>query len=354
MTLFTIDKDGKFAELNDKKQKSDSKELDLQLMVKKNPDSVFNNTKVMLIGRKVQTGTEEVIDFLGLDKSGNTVIIDLHGVKTKRKSLARLIEKAAWVDTLDYNDLDAVYKEFDEHTPDLFNAHTDFFETGDETTSWNKHVRLVTVSQETSPEFIQSAAYLRKNGLNLSCVLFNYHTHKDDLMTISREFVVGGDEFVKPDMPVSFTEPKTDKEKFFNSLDENGLKVFSQLLDFASNEGLEFKWTPQGFTLNVMVDSEAIGLCYGYAQDSLLNQSIYTGFDQILRKVNNAEEIVAGYITRLEDIELFNKTRSSYRWDIEEQFSGEEIQLFLDVLKDITEKIKEKGLTGIEADAPAF
>lgn len=352
MTLFTIDKDGKFSAFHEKKQDTENKELDLVTIIEKNPESVIQQGKILIIGQNRLTEGDQYIDFLGLDCYGNTVIIDIPGVKATRKSLIKLIEKAAFVNELDYADLNAIYKKFNEDKSDLQSAFTNFFNTEEETISWNGSSRLVMVSQRVTPEVKLSATYLRKNGLDISCVIFNYLNYNDDTKMISREFVVGEEEFQKTEIKSFATksEPLTDKEKFFQSLDDEGLLIFSALFDFASNEDLVFNWTSQGFSLNVMVDNEPIGLCYGYAQDSLLNQSIYTSFDQILKKVSNAEEVVAVFITRIEELNLFNQTRSSFRWDIAEDATIDEITRFFDVLKEIAEKIKNNGLIGVEAD----
>lgn len=352
MTLFTIDKDGKFSTFKEKKLKTEKQEMDLKGMIEKNPESVFQHSKIMIIGQNNLTHDEQFIDFLGLDCYGNTVIIDIPGVKASRKSLTKLIEKAAFVNELNYEDLNAIYKKFNENKSNLESAFTNFFNIDEESNLWNDHTRLVMVSQKISPELRLSANYLRKNGLDISCVTFNYVDYKDDQKMISREFVVGEDELKKRETTLNneITVPLTDKEKFFQTLDDDGLLVFSALFDFASNDGLEFKWTSQGFSMNVVVDNEPIGLCYGYGQDSLLNQSIYISFDQILKKVNSAEEIVAVFVTRIEELSLFNQTRSSFRWDIAEEATIDEVSRFYDVLKEISDKIKNIGLIGVEAD----
>lgn len=353
MTLFTIGKDGKFSAFNEKKLKAENQELDLQSIINNNPESVFPHSRVMVIGQNVLLEDDQVIDFLGVDCYGNTVIIDIHGVKASRKAMTRLIEKAAHIDMLGYDGLNKIYQNSNEESPELEKAHADFFQNENEKVSWNTHSRLVIVSQKISLELKFSAAYLRKNGLDISCVVFKYFTYNDDINMISREFVVGEEEQLKTEITDTYAaeEPKTEKEKFFNSLDDDGLLVFSALFDFASNEGLEFKWTSQGFSLNVVVDEDPIGLCYGYGQDSLLGQSIYTGFDQILKKVNNAEEIVAVFITRIEELDLFTQTRSSFRWDIGDEATIDDITRFFDVLKEISEKIKNNGLIGVAANS---
>jgi hypothetical protein len=349
MTLFTIDNDGKFSEFNENKNESKGRELDLFSLVGNNPSSVAKDTEIFLVGKNVSTDSGQIIDFLGLDRFGNTIIIDIEEKKASRKTLFRIIEKAAYIESLDYNDLSALFYEFVGKSSDLGKIHADFFKVDDDSFQWNKHSSLVIVSENIATELGKTSSYLRKNGLDISCVLFKSISYGDGIKMVSREFVTGDDEFVQKTVTETVDRPKSKKDVFFQSLDENGRFVFSQLFDFAEKTGLKFKWTSQGFSLNVMVSDETVGLCYGYAQNSLLSQSIYTGFDQILKKVNNAEDIVTGFQNQIENIGFFNKTRSSYRWEITEQYSAEEITNFFNILKETSDKIRDNGLIGIEA-----
>lgn len=354
MTLFTIDKDGNFSEFNQKIQETVSEEMDLYGLVEKNPDSVFQNTNILLIGRKVETDSGHTIDFLGVDRNGNTILIDIKKEKASNKTLMRLIVKGAFIDTFDYYDLNAIYKGTDETAADLSSVHADFFNLNGEEIAWNEQTKLVLVSQKISNDLRQSANYLLKHGLKISCVIFKYFSYSDDLKMISREFVISEDDHIVPEFTQTFSAPKTEKEKFFHSLDDIGQMVFSQIDEFATKQGYELKWTAQGFLLSVLTNNEPIGICYGYTQDSLLNQSIYTGFDQILKWVNSGEEIVESFKSDVEELDMFSKTRSSYRWEVTEKYNSEEVNAFCLVLKEVADKIIENGLVQVEADAAAF
>lgn len=348
MTLFTIDNDGRFSEFNENKLEHEGRNLDLVSLLSKNPSSVFKDNNIMLIGQNIPTDTEDTIDLMGADRYGNSVLIDIENKKASRKTLFRLLEKAAYVDSLDYNDLNAIFHEFAKDK--LGKAHEAFFNLSAVTVDWNLHCKMVIASQKIMPELLKVADYLRDKGMDITCVEFKSVTYGDNIQMVSREIVLGGETAEMPaERAVDYVIPESDKDKFFHALDENGRLVFSKLFDFATQEGLAFKWTSQGFSLNVMLDGEAIGLCYGYSPESLLSQSIYTGFDQISRKVNNADEIVHEFQAGIEQTGFFNKTRSSYRWDINEFYTVEEVNGFFGLLKKVAEKIKDNGLIGIES-----
>lgn len=353
MTLFTIDQEGKISEFNEKKREDQKKKLDLVSMIEKNPDSVFQSDTALIIGQKVPAGTKHVIDFLGIDQSGNTVIIDVQGMKASKKSIIGLLEKSVYIDSMDENDLKVIYKGYVKKG-NLTKAHSTYFGAVTDSIAWNSCVRLVLVAQSYTEELIKTAKFLRKNGLAISCVSFRPVVNKNNLNMVSREFVVGGSEIQKPDRAIEYIEPKTDKEKFFYALDDTGQSVFTQLYNFAEHEGLEFNWTNQGLSLNVIVDNESIPICYGYTYESLLGQSIYAGFDQIQKKVNYADKIVALYQETIEGIDQFRKTRSSYRWEISEESNTESTMQFIDLLQEISHMIKENGLIEIEADTPVL
>ena len=92
----------------------------------------FDDGKILIIGRQVLTNLGSLIDLLGLDTFGNTVIIELKRGKTPRETVAQLLEYA----------------------------------------SFNKTSKLVIVAQDISLPIRQTALYLRKKGIDLYCMEF--------------------------------------------------------------------------------------------------------------------------------------------------------------------------------------
>ena len=72
MKLFTIDKNGKFVQFKEQEFKEENKEIYLEILLEKNPEYFFDNSKILIIGRQVTTNLNTFIDLLGVDQFGNT------------------------------------------------------------------------------------------------------------------------------------------------------------------------------------------------------------------------------------------------------------------------------------------
>jgi len=64
-------------------------------------------------------------------------------------------------------------------------------------------------------------------------------------------------------------------------------------------------WGSKGFSLNVDIRGKHVVLCYGYPQESMYKQSLYTDFSSIKRKIENSEDLVASFRARARKI--FNR-----------------------------------------------
>ena len=112
MKLFTIDERGKFVQFKEQEFKVENKEVHLEILLEKNPEYFFDNSKILIIGRQVTTNLNTFIDLLGIDQFGNTVVIELKREKTPRETLAQLIEYASFIDNLDYEQLNEIYQNY--------------------------------------------------------------------------------------------------------------------------------------------------------------------------------------------------------------------------------------------------
>jgi len=72
MRLFTIDNNGKLIPYQEHIFGNDNRESDLEILLEKNPEYFFEKSKILIIGRQVQTNLGSWIDLLGLDQHGNT------------------------------------------------------------------------------------------------------------------------------------------------------------------------------------------------------------------------------------------------------------------------------------------
>jgi len=344
MKLFTIDKDGKFIPYEEHDFEKIKQEADLEVLLENNPEYFFEGSKVLIIGRQVTTNLNTFIDLLGIDKAGNTVVIELKRGKTPRETIAQLLEYASFVENLDYSQLNEIYQDYSGEESSLEYYHQQYFQNeSDEKVSFNKSVRLIIVAQEISKEIKQTALFLRKKGIDIYCMEFKYFETQAGEKIISSDFVVGEEEFIRQKVK-SASLPKVDERQFLTSLDKNGLEVFQQIFEFAKQKGLMFRWGSKGFSLNVELDAGFVALFFGYPPSSVFKQSIYTGFEEIIKKVNDPEEIIELYKERLVNLGYFIKAKSNLKWVIDKAYSKNDVKKFLGIIEEIISKIKERGL----------
>lgn len=346
MKLFTIDDKGKFIQFREQEFRTENKEIDLEVLLESNPEYFFEDSRIAIIGRQVATNLNTFIDLLGIDENGNTVVVELKRDKTPRETLAQLLEYASFVDNLDYEQLNEIYQNYSGEDAGLDEFHREYFGTNesDKAVSWNKFVKLVIVAQDITSEIKQTSLYLRKKGLDVYCLEFKYFVNDSRMKMISSDIVVGDEEFLRGRISSSTQLPKTDKGNFFDSLDDNGRAVFGTMFRFADSEGLLFRWGSKGFSLNVPMDNAFVGLCFGYPPHSVFKQSIYTGFEEIQKKVNNAQKIIEEYQRKIQGFGEFVPAGSNLKWVISRKYDEKQIDAFLSILKEISERIKTNGI----------
>ncbi|MFH1963264.1 MAG: endonuclease NucS domain-containing protein [bacterium] len=344
MNLFTIDKHGKLIPYKEYNFKDFKQESDLEVLLENNPEYFFERSKVLIIGRQVTTNLNTFIDLLGIDKTGNTVVIELKREKTPRETIAQLLEYASFVENLDYSQLNEIYQDYSGEENSLEDYHQQYFQSeSEEKVSFNKSTKLVIVAQEILKEIQQTALFLRKKGIDIYCMEFKYFETKSGEKIISNDFVVGEEEFIRQKVQ-SASLPKIDEKQFLDSLDENGVKVFGKIFEFAKQNELTFRWGSKGFSLNVELDTGFIGLFFGYPPNSVFKQSIYSGFEEINKKVNSPEDVIEFYRTSLKSLGCFVNAKSNLKWVIDKTYSEDEINHFLAAIERVISKIKEKGL----------
>lgn len=335
MKLFTIDRKDKLILYKERDFKESNRESELEILLEKNPEYFFEGSNVLIIGRQITTNLNTFIDLLGIDKAGNTVAIELKRGKTPRETIAQLLEYASFIDPLDYSQLNEIYQDYSGEEINLEDYHQQYFKAeSDERVSFNKATKLVIVAQEISKEIRQTALFLRTKGIDIYCIEFKYFETKSEEKIISSEIVVGEEEYIRQKVS-SASLPKTDKRQFLDSVDKNGLEVFQRIFEFAEKEGLFFRWGSKGFSLNIGLNSGFVGILFAYPPDSVFKQSIYTGFEEISKKVNNFESIIKFYKISLENISYFVSAKSNLKWIIDKAYSEDETKEFLNILENL-------------------
>lgn len=344
MRIFTINTNNKLIPYEEYQFKDSNVESELESLLESNPDYFFEDSKILIIGRQVTTNLNTFIDLLGIDKNGNTVAVELKREKTPRETIAQLLEYASFVENLDYAQLNEIYQNYTGEDVDLESFHKEYFNAeSDEALSFNKSTKLVIVAQIITKEINQTALYLRKKGIDIYCVEFKYFKTKSGEKIISSNFVIGEDEFIRSQVQ-SASLPKVNEKQFIDSLDENGFRVFSKIFEFANKNNLLFRWGSKGFSLNVEFDNSFTAIIFGYPPASVFRQSIYTAFDSIQKKVVDSGELIDLFKTLLLDFGHFEPAKNRLKWVIEENYSQEKIDEFINILYQIVEKIKSKEL----------
>lgn len=345
MRLFTINNEGKLIPFKEHTFKEENNEFDLENLLEKNPEYFFEDGEIMIIGRQVQTNLSSFIDLLGLDKNGNTIIIELKRDKTPRETLAQLLEYASFVENLDYELLNEIFQEYVGEEISLDNYHQEYFKiTGDANVSFNKNTKLVIVAQDITNNIKQTSLYLRKKGVDIYCIEFKWFQNNALEKMITCDFIIGEETYIKGEVKSKTQLPKVNEITFLESVDENGKEFFKRIFKFAESNGLSCRWGSKGFSLNLPIESNFVGLCLGYPPGSVFKQSIYSVIEQIDKKVNDAETIIDYFKKGLIKTQIFEPAGSNYKWIIDKPVDNTTISMFLDILTEVISQIKQKGL----------
>ncbi|MEA3450914.1 MAG: hypothetical protein U9Q83_03315, partial [Bacteroidota bacterium] len=86
------------------------------------------------------------------------------------------------------------------------------------------------------------------------------------------------------------------------------------MFKFAKEENLLLRWGSKGFLLNLIIKNDFVGLCFGYPANSVFKQSIYSGFEEIRKKVNEPNDIINFYTNKLTKTNFFQSAKSNLKW----------------------------------------
>jgi hypothetical protein len=277
MRIFSIKEDGKFEEFSRKYFQVEHEESLLENWLENNSDDILEDGKLLIIGRQVTTNLGSIIDLLGIDREGNTVVIELKRDRTPRDTLAQALEYASFVESLDTDQLEEILQRYvSDEALNLAGYHRNYFElASDEAVSFNKEQRIVLVGQRITGEIRQTATFLRRKGLRITCLEFSYFQTDGGRHLLSYDIVIGK-EPQKIGRIISGALPTVSKEAFLESLDQNGREVFVRLLQFAAEKSFPIHWGIKGFSMNVDKNGVHVPVCYGYPPNTVYKQSVYT------------------------------------------------------------------------------
>ena len=179
-------KDGK---LEKYEKISANKEKKIEDFIETHPSILGDD--VFVIGRQVSTPVGKP-DILGLDRLGNLIIVELKKGSPTRKILGQILDYAVWGENLQYNDLNKIAKE--NHLKGFVDLYKKFEKIyGNVPEPFNQYQRLYLIAESFDKKTIEICRYLKRNGIDISCIEINFHKSNEHEI-IDSELVVGAEE----------------------------------------------------------------------------------------------------------------------------------------------------------------
>lgn len=142
----------------------------------------------MLIGRQERTLSGGFIDLLAVAPDGALVLIELKRDRTPREVVAQAIDYAVWVEGLEAQDIDAIYRRFAPGRDLAEDFLARFGQPLDEETLNDSHqIVIVAASLDDSSERIVS--YLNKRDIAINVLCFQVFDHGDQQL-LSRAWLL--------------------------------------------------------------------------------------------------------------------------------------------------------------------
>jgi hypothetical protein len=95
--------------------------------------------------------------------------------------------------------------------------------------------------------------------------------------------------------------------------------------------------------MNVNVEGIHIAVCFCYPPGCVYNQSIYTGFTYIERKLENVEDMISQFYRELEVTGLFVSAGSEYKCIIDRQLGTDQITKIHDLFVNLALHVIERA-----------
>jgi len=345
MRLFAIQEEG-FKEYEEAEFGAEYREQTMESWLEDNPDCIVEDGSLLIIGRQVTTNLGTSIDLLALDREGSVAVLELKRDKTPRETLAQALEYASFAASLDYQQLETIYQSYTgAEGVSLAERHRLSFALDEnEAVSFNKDQRIIIVASNVTPPVRQSAEFLRRKGLRVTCLEFSYFCAKSGERLLSTDIVVGM-ESIEDHNITTASLPKTDRPQFLKACNEAGRPVFEAILAFADRDGLPIHWGTRGFSLNVDLDGTHVALCFGYpapTKRDQASQGVSTAFGEIARKVENSSELIEAVRERLLDTGLFvpaGKGRE-VKCLVQQKPTTEQVDAVVGILHDLAQKVE--------------
>jgi hypothetical protein len=345
MRIFNLTKEGELTQYKEEKFQDKHTEYDLEEILEKNPEYFFEKEKILIIGRQVTTNLNTAIDLLGINSLRETVIIELKRERTPRETLAQILEYASFVDNLDYNDLNELFRKYsDDEEIELEDYCNKYFSTNTEKPlSWNKRSVLLIIGELISPGIKQTSLYLRAKGIDIRCLEFKYFINDRKETIFSSDYIVDKEDLLKQEIKTSVSM-KTNKNKFMQNINNFGIELFTKIFSFSDeNDFIKIIWGQKGFSLNFLDEDKNVALCFCYPANAVFKQSVYTAYEEITKKVNNSEFVNKYYKDELKKLGVFTNAGVNDKWILDREYKNMEIEKYLEIIENLCKIIKDNG-----------
>jgi len=188
--LFTYNKNSKKISLyeeTDLKTHNILERQDIEKWVENYPDILGEELLILTTEYDKFDKTNERLDLLAIDKEGNLVIVELKRDDSGKSVELQAIKYAAYCSTLSLNEVAKLHRQYLERKNkdiDEEEAKRQIigFIENDEFEELNDKPRIIIVSKDYRPEVTASILWLRKFGIDISCIkLTPYEIDKDTI-----------------------------------------------------------------------------------------------------------------------------------------------------------------------------
>ncbi|MGE0706278.1 MAG: hypothetical protein AB7P22_20335 [Vicinamibacterales bacterium] len=197
-------------------------EKKLEDWIELNPHLLLDGEPLAVIARQPRNEHGKFLDLLAVDRTGATVVVELKRGEAPRDVLAQAFEYAAWVDSLSFDQLDELGREYAARrgidAAGLHDLYSRVFgEDGPDeapvdpaVVTFNSRQRIVVVAESFTPEVLQTARYFRSR-MSADVHAVKFLVHRAGSETVLETSAVVGQEPVRA-AAVPREQPQTDDE----------------------------------------------------------------------------------------------------------------------------------------------
>jgi len=191
-------------------------EKDLEDWLEANPQVLVSDEPLLIIGRQVNTPVG-VIDLLAIDSEGAIVVVELKRAPDQRRTIAQSLEYAAWLSEINQARILQIAKSYlkQKNGLSLEKAWQKVFNGVLPKLSPNVQHRIFVVIEGENDKLLSVAKYLRKAGVDISVLIYNFYRTESDEELLDIRKIIGDDDKI-------------------SETDQRGAKVFpteSELMD---------------------------------------------------------------------------------------------------------------------------